>query len=280
MPKIRITLFEGLQAKSDGEQIALVKDDRLIESATEFMNGPKDKHDGPIRVDFTMESRDDAEGLVKYLSQLALDLPLSEKAQKTYTRKTTNSNLLEKEPLMELLEHAFLKNKTQEQLLDYLRSLNFTMVTSDHLEDICKKADVPFTFKKHKETKKKLHTNYQFMMRILKVAKNPENDKYDTQIAFGIKFIGDKVPKVVVYLYGKFYKTYELHWENEKEIEYKEKKKFYKFAEGMTYEDRAKWRLEDKKMQDNPELEPSKFYNRWIPYVKILNPQEKKKKKA
>ena len=280
MGKIRITLFEGLQAVVDGDQMALIKEDRLVESGLEFMNGPKDKHDGPIRIDFTMEHRDEVEGLVKYLSQLALDLPLSEKAKKTYERKTTPNALLEKEPIMQLIEDAFHKNKTQEKLVDYLKGLNFVFLTEEHLKEHFEANKFPWNLKKLKEKKKvHPHSKYQYMVRLLRLAKDPAKDKYDPQIAFGIKLIGDRVGKVIIYLFGKYHKTVEIHWEDAKEINFKVKEKFYKFPEAMIYLDRHKWRLEDRKLLNNPELTPSGFYERWKPFVTILKPQRAKEKK-
>ena len=283
MAKIRITLFEGLQAVADGEQMALVKEDRLVEAGLEFMNGPKEKHDGPIRIDYLMEHRDDVEGLMKYLSQLALDLPLSEKAKKTYERKSTSNSLMEKDSLQQLIEDAFNKNKTQEKLVDYLKGLNFVFLTEEHLSELWQANKFPWELKKLKEKKKvHPHSKNQFMVRLLKLAKDPSKDKYDPQIAFGIRLVGDRVGKVLIYLFGKYHKTVEIHWENSKEINFKVKEKFYKFPEAMIYSDRHKWRLEDRKLINNPELTPTGFYERWKPFVKILKPQratEKKKKK-
>ena len=269
MSKIRISLYEP--------NSPIPTSDRLVENNLEFLNGPKEKWDGPIGISIVLENKQEAEGLITYLQQLALDLPISEKAKKTTERKIQSTSLLEQEPLQELLNHAFLKNKNQEDLIQYLRNLNFVFITQDHLKDINDKQGTPWELKRITKPKvkgfKTPHENWQFMVRQLKLAKDPKNDKYDTQLALGIKLVGNRFPKVHIYLYGKYSETKELHWANAKEINFKVKQKFYKFNEAMTYEDRAKWRLEDRKMQAEPGLEPSKFYLRWKDYVTILKPQ-------
>lgn len=288
MGKIRITTYDDLSILPEDGATLVQLEDRLVEASTEFAAGPKKKHEGPIRIDYLMENRDDVEGLVKYLNELALDLPISEKAKKTYERKTQSSSLLEQEPLMELITLALQKNKYQEDLIDWLRTYNFVFLSQEHIDELSKVPGKEFPWKlkldKTKEPKaKRLHTNYQFMVRQLKEAKDPRNNKYDPQLAFGFKLFGDKYPKVIIYLYGKYYKRIELHWKDAKEINFKIKEKFYKFPEAMTYPERAKWRVEDKKLLNNPEMQPSKFYLRWKEYITILKAQptkdDKKKKK-
>lgn len=275
MAKIRLTTYE-LQTEVT-EHWMVVKDDRLIEASVEFRNGPKETLGGPIRIDMLLSSAEETNGLITYLQQLQGKLPITEKKTRS-SIKTTQP--LAEDSIKQLLYQVFDQNKYQEDLVDKLRQLNFVFVTTDHLEDICKKHEWPFKRKKSKKTGKRLHGDYQWMVRVLKLAKNPINDKIDPQIFFGIKLIGDKYPKVLIYLSGIYKETKELHWKDAVEVQFKVKEKFYKFPEPMTYEERAKWRVEDRKVLfGDGTYEGSAFYHRWKPYIDILKPQRKKKRK-
>lgn len=249
--------------------------DRLVEMATEFRNGPKDKHDGSIRIDGTFKTREELEGLVTYLQALALDMPLPEKG----ARKTSKSTIMPTDQIEELIKtisQGTKRFKGQEDVLEYLRSLNFILVTADHWVDICKANDWPWKFKKTKD-KRALHTNWVFMVRIIKIAKDPANDKYDPQIAFGFKLIGDRIDKIQVYRDGKWLQSVDKEWNEKGEVNFKVKEKFYKFPAAMNYDERAKWRTEDRKALTNPDYVPSKFYYRWKEHVTILAPLRVKK---
>lgn len=296
MSKIRITLFEVDTADGDQPNASglIITEDRLVEQKLEFKNGPDKAHDGPIRIDTLLEDKNSAEFLIIYLQQLIGNLPISEK-EKTRSSKQLNSlQPLATDSIQQLISDAFIKCKDQESLIDYLRGLNFAFFTYDHLKDICEKNEWPFKLKKKqidvpKSDKgyriKTLHGDYQFMARVMKLAKNPMNDKIDPQIFFGFKLIGEKRPKVLIYQLGKYVDTKELHWKEGEEVQFKVKEKFYKFPEPMTYKERANWRTEDRKVLFDPNkgtdqaYEPSKFYLRWKDYVIILKPQRTKKKR-
>lgn len=275
MPKIRVTLFnqprkytpEGYEESSD---LLVIKEDRLVEADTFFAAGVSETHDGPIRVDFLMENNSDAANLIVYLEKLMGKLPLNPK----YERKTkTKENMpLERDAVEVLVEEAFEKCKTQNQLIEYLRGLNFVFLTYDYLKDICEKNKWGF------ETKKKAHQEYQWMARLLKQAKIPLNDKYDPQIYFGIKVVGELVEKVQIYISGSYEKTKALEWDDTI-VKFKKPEKFYKFPEPMSYKERATWRIEDRKLLNNPEYIPSKAYTRWKEFVTILKPLKLKKTK-
>lgn len=267
MSKLRITLFNNESPFSES--------DRLVESAIEFRNGPKEVHNGPIRIETLLENADDAQGLIDYLSQLTGRLPISEKALKSTIRKSKSSTTLAQDSVDKLLEDIKKKNKDQETLIDYLRSLNFVFVTSDHLKDIFQHNNWDLNFKTEK------HERYQFLIRILKLAKDPKNDKYDNQIMFAVKIVGDKYPRVHIYQQGQYTDTLEVHWAEGKEVQFKVKAKFYKFPVPMSYDERHKWRNEDRRRHDDPEnFEPTKFFLRWEPHITKLKPlQDKKKQK-
>lgn len=288
MSKIRITLFNTVTDKANtGLDII---EDRLVGTNIEFAQGPSKEHKGPIRIDTLLDSSEEAEKLIVYLQKLIGQLPITSKERKQ-TLKLNKP--LEADSIKTLIQEAFTKNKNQEDLIDYLRGLNFAFLTYDHLKDICEANEWPFVLKKTtvvnhgmgKAKKKTIHKDYQFMVRILKLAKNPANDKIDPQIFFGFKLIGDKRPKVLIYELGIYKDTKELHWKEGAEIGFKVKEKFYKFPEPMSYLERSKWRSENRKLVfdahkgTDKAYTPSAFYEKWKPYVTILRDQRPKKKK-
>lgn len=280
MGKLRITRYNPDNT---------IYEDRLIDSKLEFYNGPDTVHYGPLRIDALLQNTEECEGLINYLKQLIGQLPISKKEQK---QRTSTTKPLEADSIQTLIAEAFEKCKTQEALIEYLRGLNFTFLTYDHLKDICDHNEWPFKLKKKKylghnniEKTKYLHKDYQFMVRVLKLAKNPQLDKIDPQIFFGFKLIGEKRPKVLIYELGIYKDTKELHWKEETEIGYKVKEKFYKFPEPMSYIERSKWRGEDRRIVfdqhkgTDKQYKPSDFYTKWKPWVVILKDQRKKVKK-
>lgn len=251
MGKIRITEYElG----------GVIKTDRLVESSLEFRNGPKAEHLGPVRLDFYADNADDVQAYVEYLQQLVGIMPLPEKTKKPKLEKTLAPDKME-----EVINVGLGKSKTQEDFIDYLRGLNFVFIDTDYLIDLAEKNEFPL------ELEKKYH-KYQWMVRQIKVAKNPMNDKYDFTLMFGTIIVGEKKPKVLIFKGGHFDRRIELHWKDEAGINFKVKEKFYKFPKFMSYEERSKWRDEDRKKQTNPEYEPTKFFLKCEPFVKRLKP--------
>jgi hypothetical protein len=250
--KIRITQYgvEGLI-------------DRLVESETEFKHGPDKTFFGPVRIDFLAENQIDMQGLIEYLQRLTGQLPIEEKQKKLPKDKNKPLNV---DAAQQLVEDAFLKCKTQEELVDYLRELNFTFIDRESLEDWAHAND--FTIEIDPK-----HKKYQFMIRTLRLAKNPAKDKHDLQVFFGIKFVGKKFPKVRIYEMGKFTKTVKLKWGKD-QVNFKPKVKLYKFPEPMSYDERNKWRGEHRRVANDPSYEPSVFYTKWYPFVTFLKPEE------
>lgn len=257
MSKIRITLLDKKTREITG--------DRLVESGLEFTNGPKEKHNGPIRIDMMLEDKSEVEGLIHYLQQLALDLPLESKPTKRTYNKTTNLAAEQKMDLLEIIKNA----KTIEDAIQKLRDTNYAFLAYEHLEQICQKNGWPF------EVSEK-HQKYQFMCRVLRLAKDPKNDQIDISLVFAIKIVGNRFDKILVYEGGKLTHTLKTKWAERKEIGFKVKEKFFKFPEPMSYDERAKWRAEDRKLliakEKGQELEPTSFYSRWLPYITRLKP--------
>lgn len=243
--------------------------DRLVEQETEFRIGPKDVHKGPIALEFNLNSQEDVDGMIEYIRKLRGDLPLGV-VKKIKSPKGIDNMLTDKEPLLDLMKTVKAKAKTQEELITMLREYNFRFLAADYITDL-------FHDKEDKDKliilkTKHIDEGYQFMARMQKESKDPMNDKYDFRLTFGIKIVGEKVEKVQVYLWGKYEATWKLGWSKPKENNFKKTEKLYTFPEFMTYIERRKWRLENRKILSAKEkgetLEPSKQYTRWAPYVK------------
>lgn len=254
--KMRIKLYDEKEALSS---------DRLVEQATEFRVGPKINHKGGIGLEVYLRNQEDIDSVVKYLKQLKGDLPIDlSKKSPTKTAKKLENMLSEKEPLQDLLKTTLSKCKTQEKLFEFLHEYGFTYLTSDILEHVDKEM---FNLKEK-------HAKYQFLVRLVKQAKDPKNDKYDFRLAFGMKIIGKKVDLVKVYLWGKFHKSCDIPWANKEDINFKKVVKLLIFPQFMDYDERKRWRAEHRKWENNvtknPDYVPSQFYTKRKPYIKGL----------
>lgn len=253
--KLRLKLY-------DPESLHLMQD-RLVEQSTEFNLGPKEKHLGPFTIELNLQTKEEVELAVNYLKKLALDLPLEVKAiKKSSSSKNLENMLSEKEPLLDLKKTVIAKATSQEELIELLRTYDFKFTNAQYLEDF--NTNKPGTIELNEK-----HKEYQFMARLYKEAKDPINDKWDMRLVFGIKIMGERVAVVKVYMWGKFEESIKLAWKNKVAINFKKKEKFLGFPEFMDYPMRRKFRLEYKKIQENPDQEKTPFYKKWEPYVKV-----------
>lgn len=261
--KMRISLFD---------EKGIMISDRLVEQITEFRKGPEGIHKGPIAVEFNLLCQPDVDMAVEYLKKIKGDIPLDQPGEKKVKKdKTIDKMLTDKEPLLDLLKAAKAKGVLQEKLIDFLREYKFVFIPADVIEDM-RTFDPEGVGKQITLRKKDLDEGYQYMVRKVKEAKEPMNDKYDFRLVFGIKILGDKVTKVPVYLWGQWQETLKIKWENEKEVNFKKVDKIYKFPDFMDYDDRRKWRTEQRKKlsaeAEGKEFEVSKFHQKFTPYIK------------
>jgi len=251
--KIRIQKFD-----SEGRLI----DDRMVSQDTEFTSGPKLKHEGPLRVEFSLLDKSDVEGAVTYLGKLTGSLPIEAKKLKKL-KEPQNPEHRE-----QLLKDALGEAHDQDTLITYLRDHGFKFMMHEFLETF----DWPMLILRnhHKE-------EFQWMLRCSKIAKNPTSDKYDPMLAFGIKLVGDRQEKVVIYLHGEFHKSYKIPLPDKPRETFK-KSGMMKFPHFMVENERDKFRFEIRQYQNNPEKEFSKFFNRWREHVDNVPklPQDKK----
>jgi hypothetical protein len=237
----------------------LLVQDRLVEQVTELRAGPKEKHTGPICLEFNLLTQADVQGMIEYISKLKGDLPIEEKVKKI--KKPKDEMLGDKHPIEDLVNEAKVKAKTQEELMTLLREKwDFRFIDSSYIQEFVPEEQIKLRSK---------DLDYQFMVRMYKEAKAPANDKYDWRLVFGIKIVGDKIDKVQVYLYGKYECTWTKPWDKPKDHNFKKVNAIYIFPEFMTYEERKKWRTENRKKQKDPNFKTSKQFDRWTPYVKV-----------
>jgi hypothetical protein len=249
--KLRIQLFDN-----DFNMLS----DRLISQNIELTNGPKEKHNGPLKVELSLFEQEDVEKALIYLNKLKGNLPLEKKEKKI---KSKEINVESREELLKVVVN---EANDQEQLIKILRLKGFKFLTYDHIKDMGLGIDI-----------KPIHEDYQFMLYCLKEAKIASNDKYDPKLVFGIKILGDKVNKIQIYLHGEFKEKITMDWPSKIKVSF-QKMDLIKFPPYMKSEERLKFRNELRMLHNNTEKIPSKFFGRWIDDVEFKDKEEIKSK--
>jgi len=255
---------DKMRIKLVDPQTGALLSDRLVAQDTELRMGPKDIHKGPMSLEFNLNSQEDVDGMIAYIKKLKGELPIEKAEKKSSSSKKLDKMLSDKEPLLDLIKSVEAKAKNQEQLINMLREYNFMFVAADVIQDMATPEMI---------TLKDNHLCYQFLVRRVKEAKEPANDKFDFRLVFGVKIVGERFEKVQVYLWGKWDHYIKMPWEKAKGINFKKVEKVYIFPDFMDYTDRRKWRSENRKKikaeEKKTEFKPSKFYNKYSPYVKV-----------
>lgn len=251
--KLRITTLEN-----NG---AVIKD-RLVDAYSEYLNGPKEKHDGPIRIEVTLQSSKDVDDFKNYLDQLKGDLPIKESAGRGRPSTTSNNNELKspREDILVEVEEMVKKGENQTSIIKYLRELGFVfLVTEDLLHYF---PDFPFEKKDIGKPgiNNQYPESYTWLTRCIKRAKDPKLDKYDPMIIFGFSLLGEPSRKVIPYLYKDRKKPLRIPF---KDNEIKKEIEFTKFPKYMLEEERLKFSTEQRQLLTNSEKKPSKFFLRW-----------------
>jgi len=233
--------------------------ERMVQQTAEFYAGPKAKHTGPMRISFTMDNKDDIEGAIKYLEQLALDAPLKAIVKPGRVTQTVKEPSLDNS-LEVLLEDAKKAAKgDQDKFIEYLRRLDFVFLDSDNLL-----LNIPETYK----VKKIYLEKYQWLIRRSKIAKDPRNDKYDPQLFIGISIFGDRDVRMVIYLYNAAKKKLRIPFNKREAMDFT-KTNLIKYPHWMNADERLKWGIEHRVLFNNPEKNRSKFYDRWSKDIKV-----------
>lgn len=235
--------------------------DRLVSQESEFYIGPKEKHAGPIRVEFTFLDKEDLDSAIEYLKVLLGDLPLKAKGS---TKKAKPRKVEDIDNREEFLKESLNVQGDQDALINHLRENGFVFVMTDFIEML----DLKVNFKERHKDK------YQWMIRMLRRAKNPKNDKYDPMLIYGISML-ERSETIVVYLNGEYNSKFKMELPEKPRETYK-KSGMIKFPHFMVAEEREKFRVELRALLDNPNKKPSKFFTRWKPYVENIPALPKK----
>ena len=250
---MRVTLLTG-----DGD----IKSDRLVEQLTELRTGPKETHEGPIRLELNLNDKEEAEKSIEYLTKLIGVVPLKSSTRK-YTKKVALDKLEDVEDIIEGIIKGVEEKGNMEEAIEFLRTYDFVFVDYEMLTTIVQpkselKLEVPDKYKK-----------YQFLIRRSKKAKDPFNDKYDPRLIFATKiFKGKKVDRFTLFKFGKKAKVIKLKWKNTTKS-FKKKEKFFTFPQWMSQELRDKFRKEHRKVVNDPEYKPTRFYTEYQAGVQI-----------
>jgi hypothetical protein len=254
-PKIRIQLMDPTGA---------IIGDRLVSFKTEMYSGPKLKHQGPVKIEIDLHDKESVDQFKTYLDKLVGDLPIGEK--KTYKKQ---EEVLADHPVDDMIDKIS-KLSDQDKVTLYLKDKGYRFVNSQVIEEFV--SDGKLTM----EYKHESHPEYQWLVRMVKEAKDPANDKYDFSLIVGIKIIGKSRDKILIYQDGKFDKSLPIKPHPKPEVNMKEKKALTKFPQYMEIEERKTWRALHKKFLNQKPLTKSqdKFYHRWAPAIAKLNTKQ------
>lgn len=253
-PKLRVTLLSNT-----GCPIS----DRLVDSYTEFNTGPKVQHEGPIRIEVTLESKNDIKSFKDYIDRLSGTLPIKEVVSRGRPSNTTTKDLESpREDILLEVENMVKEGKSQDNIVKYLRDLGFVFILTEEF-----KYHFPeFEFDKKDVGKPndngQYPESYSWMVRQIKKAKDPKADKYDPQIIFGFSILKGVSRKVVPYLYKERKKPLKCE-KSSSQLSFS-KVGFTKYPAFMIEQERLKFSSEIRQLLDNPEKKPSKFFLRWF----------------
>lgn len=228
----------------------VVEKDRLVDQDTEFNNGPTEVHTGPFRFEFVLRDTQDIDAIKEYIDKLNGKLPIPEKPKK---EKSPDDTTQWREQFLEEINEL----PTQQLVIKTLRDRGFIFMDAQAIEDYELQIELQSD-----------HIEYQFMIKPLKIAKNPSADKYDESLVFGIKIMGEKYPYIQVYMYGKFMQTIRVDWDESSSMNYKKIRPIV-FPTYMVEEERLKFSKEHRQLTLDPTKEKSKFYLRWVTQIKL-----------
>ena len=253
-PKLRVTTLENNGA---------VINDRLVEATSEYYNGPKVQHKGPIRIEVTLTNNEDVENFKKYLDQLIGNLPIKQPSAGRGRPSTTPQNDLKspREDILIKVEDILNKGGSQKDIIKYLRDLGFVFIlTEDFLHYF---PDFQFNTKDIGESTENNQylDSMSWMVRCIKRAKDPQADKFDPMILFGFNILRPKSKKVVPYLYKERQKPLRAVSEGT-QLSFNTVE-FTKFPKYMLEEERIKFSTEQRQLLQNTNKKPSKFFMRW-----------------
>lgn len=258
-PKIRVSIL-----RENGSVIQ----DRLVDAYTEMLNGPKEKHQGPVRIEITLTSKQDIDNFKTYLDRLQGDLPLKEAGPGRGRPSTTAPKATEspREDILASVEAMVRDGKNQDAVIKYLRDLGFVFIlTEDFLSYF---PDFEFNSKDIGDPNQngQYPKSFSWMVRRIKKGKDPRTDKFDPMILFGFMIEGKRTRKVIPYLYKERKKPLRITLGKALTFNTVE---FTKMPVYMREDERIKFSAEQRALLLNKDKKPSKFFLRWAPDVKV-----------
>lgn len=247
--KLRIQLYD-----SEMNQLS----DRLVEQDLEFRKGPSNVHDGPVKVEVFLLTPEDVEAFKVYLDKLSGSLPkdfLPSRKNKKFP-KVSQDDELDSALITEL------GNLTDpEEFNETITSLGFVFVTYELIKDL----NLPITLSDELTEA----DDFRLLIRLLRTAKNPLNNKYDPNTVIAVSRIKNE-PGVKIFHFNKLVLELPLDLKPSKITV--PTSNLTKFPSYMTQEERNKFRVEKEKLIKDPDLLPSKFYKRWVHMIAEINP--------
>lgn len=259
-PKMRIQLLDTQ---------GVVQSDRLVDQYTELNEGPHEQHVGPIRLEMVLHDAVTFDRAKAYLDKIRGLLPLEPKGKKAKLLKskpkTDDVNAYQN------IAEELKKKEFIEDIIDYLDEINFRFISHQLIEDMGIDLKIP---KDPTEVSSMYDiTKYQPMVRVLKYAKDPANDKFDTTMIVFIKFIGKPSERVIIMYNGKLKLRLKRPWKKSGAVNMKKKKIPMVFPDYMTIDERKRWRHVRRKVETQKPIgdKDQKFYDRYFTAIKDIN---------
>ena len=117
------------------------------------------------------------------------------------------------------------------------------------------------------EVKERYLEEYEFLIKRIKEAKDPRNDKFDPVLIFGIKIIKERHSRVLTIMNGEVSKV-KIELPTDKPMTLKSTN-LLKYPTYMTEEERYKFGIEHRMLFRDESKKPTKFYMRWYRDVKV-----------
>lgn len=250
--KIRVQLFD--------EESRLISD-KLYKQGSELISGPKFTHNGPMRIEITMDNQEDIERAITYIKKLSGMLPLEAKKEKKKVGKIESDSDDYIESMMDMITEC----KDQDELISNLRNQGFVFVTRDLLHNMERFEKVNWEEEDWRTDK------YQYMVRLIKESKNPMLDKFDPTLIVGIKIYKKRSDEVKFYKFGELTNNLDIPVPGKAKESFTTQK-LHIFPEFMSEKEKERFRREYRDMERDPEKEPTPFYLRWYKWVQTSQP--------
>lgn len=260
LKKMRLQLFDTNMGQLE---------DRLVAQDTEIRKGPNNPHKGPLKIEVCLFEEEDINNVLNYIKLLAGFLPLESKLPKAKKLKDTDYSEDESSWRDALLKEV-LQMETQDDIIKALREQGFVFVTTDHIADM---GLFDWSTIDTNTTANIDEDQFQWMIKLIKEAKSPVNNKYDPMLLVGFKLLGDKIDWMTTILHDQV-EIHEKTWKSKNKVTFK-KTDMCKFPTYMVLEEREKFRIElYKARKDTAEHTFSKFFKRWYKDVEFREKEE------